>query len=175
MLVTFGATFFGVIASFLLWFSGQWWLKRRHDQRAVKHIKREIHEEIALNINILINFTNDTPKMIEGGDIPIFIPHRMNLSTYNYLISSGELRLLDVSTQRWILNAGMCSEIFNGFVDNTELLLALSLGLANGLEIATKRLGKLVEQAHESAKSLNEILGKLDVSKESKRTTHSQS
>ena len=169
MLVTFGATFFGVVASFLLWFGGQRWLKRKHNQRAVEHIIREIHEEIALNINILIYFTNDTPKMIEGGDIPVFIPHRMNLSAYHYLTSSGELRLLDVSKQRWILNAGMLSERFNGFVDNTELLLTSMMGLPNSLVVARHRLEMLTEQAQETTKNLNEVLGKLDVSKESKQ------
>ena len=168
MLVTFGATFFGVIASFLLWFSGQWWLKRRHDQRAIKHMAREIHEEIALNINILAGFAEITPQMIGGGNIPLFLPHRMNLSMYRYLTSSGELRLLDVSKQRWILVAGMHSERFNKFVDNTELLLATFLGLPDGLKYAIQRLEMLVEQAQETAKNLNKILENIDVLKANK-------
>lgn len=162
MFVTFGATFFGVIASFLLWYSGQWWLKRRHDQIAVKHIIREIHEEIALNINILALFVKSVPKMMVGGEIPVYLPHRMNLPIYRYLTSSGELRLLDVSKQRKIQNAGVMSEHFNNFIDNTELLLTWSLGLPNGLNIATRRLEGLIEQAKDTAKSLNEILGKLE-------------
>ena len=174
MLVTFGATFLGVITSFLLWFGGQWWLKRCNERRAVKHIVREIHEEIAWNINILIDFAESVPRMIAGGNVPLFLPHRLNLSVYRYLTSSGELRLLDVSKQRWILNAGTHSERFNKFVDNTELLLASLLGLPNSLAVAKQRLDKLAEQACESTKSLNEILGKLDVSKanneEAKRT-----
>lgn len=165
MLVTFGATFFGVIASFLLWFGGQWQLKRRQDHRAVKHIVRELHEEIALNINILIDFAESVPRMEAEGNTPLFLPHRLNLSVYRYLTSSGELRLLDVSKQRWILNAGMLSESFNKFVDNTELLLTSLLGLPNSLVVAKQRLDKLAEQARDSAKSLNGILGKLDVPK----------
>ncbi len=168
MLVTFGATFFGVIASFLLWFGGQWWLKRRHDQRVVKHMVREIHEEIAWNINILADFTESAPRMIAKGNIPLFLPHRMNLSMYRYLTSSGELRLLDVSKQRWILVAGTLSENFNKFVDNTELLLTAFLGLPDGLKYAIQRLEMLAEQAQDSAKSLNEILGKLNVPKANK-------
>ena len=174
MLVTFGATFFGVIASFLLWFGGHWWLKRYQEHRAVKHMEREIHEEIALNINILASFTESVPRMIDEGNVPLFLPHRMNLSVYRYLTSSGELRLLDVSKQRWILNAGMYSESFNKFVDNTELLLTSLLGLPNSLKVAIQRLEMLVEQAQETAKNLNKILEKLDVSKanneEAKRT-----
>ncbi|MFC1962751.1 hypothetical protein ACFLWB_01990 [Chloroflexota bacterium] len=77
MLDTFGATFFGVIASFLLWFGGQWWLKRRHDQRAEKHMTREMREEIAWNINVLTPFKEIAPKLLGEGNIPLFIPHRM--------------------------------------------------------------------------------------------------
>jgi len=161
MLVTFGATFFGVIASFLLWFGGQWWIKQRNERRAVKHITREIHEEIALNINTLIWFTEDIPKIMVGGDIPLFLPHRLNLSVYHYLTLSGDLRLLDVSKQRWILNVGTHSERFNKLVDNTELLLASIIGLPNCLVISKQRLDNLVEQAHESAKRLNEMLRKI--------------
>ena len=158
MFVTFGATFFGVISSFLLWYFGQWWLKRRQDQIARKHIVREINEEIAWNINILIDFSKIAPKMMAGGNIPLFIPHRMKLSWYNYLTSSGELRLLDVSKQRWVLVAGSTYESFNKFVDNTELLLATFLQLPDGLNLARHRIEMLSEQAQESAKRLNEIL-----------------
>ena len=163
MLVTFGATFFGVIASFLLWYFGQWLLKRRHDQIAVKHMVRETNEEIAWNINILIDFPKSTSKMMAGGNTPLFIPHRMKLSMYNYFISSGEFRLLNVSKQRWILGTGSISESFNKFVDNTELLLATFLQLPNGLKLAGHRLEMLPEQALESAKRLNEILETLKV------------
>jgi hypothetical protein len=106
--------------------------------------------------------------MIAKGNIPLFLPHRMNLSMYRYLTSSGELRLLDVSKQRWILVAGTLSESFNKFVDNTELLLTAFLGLPDGLKYAIHRLEMLTEQAQDTAKSLNEILGKLDVPKATK-------
>lgn len=163
MFVTFGATFFGVFASFLLWYFGQWWLKRRKDEIAVKHIAREINEEIALNINILALLAEGVPKMVAGGNIPVFLPHRLNLSVHRYLTSSGELRLLDVSQQRWILNAGMISESFNKFIDNTELVLTSAMGMPNSLVIARHRLKGLAEDAQETAKSLNEILENLKV------------
>ena len=161
MLVTFGATFFGVISSFLLWYVGQWWLKRRKDQKTVKHIVREIHEQIAGNIEMLGFLSEDVPKMISEGEIPIFLPYRLNLSVHRYLTSSGELRLLDVSQQRWILDAGMASERFNKFIDNTELVITLALGLPNGRKIAKHRLVGLVEAARGRAESLNVILGKI--------------
>jgi hypothetical protein len=166
MLVTFGATFFGVIASFLLWFGGQWWIKHRHDQKAVKNIIREINEEIALNINILVGFIGSTPKIISEGNIPFYIPHRMNLSAYHYFSSSVESRLLDVSIQRWILNAGIQCEHFNNFINNTEVLLTSLLAQPNGLQYAIKRLEMLVEQAKETAKNLKEILEKLKASED---------
>ncbi len=162
MFVTFGATFFGVITSFLLWYGGQWWLKRRRDQIAVKHIVREIREEIAWNINILVLLAETTPKMIARGNIPVFIPHRLTLSVHHYLTSSGELRLLDVSQQRWVLSAGMISERFNNFIDNTESVLTSAMGLPNSLVIVKHRLEGLTEQAPDTAKSLTEILGKIE-------------
>ncbi|MFC1901836.1 hypothetical protein ACFLX3_02790 [Chloroflexota bacterium] len=163
MLETFGATFFGVIGSFLLWYGGQWWLKQRKDKIAVKHIAREIQEEISLNINILVLCANTIPNMISGGNIPVFIPYRLNLSVHRYLTSSGELRLVDVSQQRSILDAGMTSESFNRFIDNTELLLTLANGLTqpHSLVTARHRLTGLTEQAQDTAKHLNEILGEL--------------
>ena len=163
MLVTFGATFFGVIASFLLWYVGQWWLKRRHDQRAIKHIVGEIHEEVAENINILVLCAENVPKMIAGGDIPVFLPYRVVVSAHRYLTSSGEVRLLDVSQRRWTLTAGLISEVFNNFIDNTESLLTSAMGLPNSLVVAKHRLEGLAEQAQDTAKSLNEILKNLKV------------
>jgi len=161
MVVTFGATFLGVIASFLLWFGGQWWLKRKRDQRVVKHIAREIREEIAVNIDLLAKFAKGVTIMIEEKNLPFFLPYPMNLSVYHYLTSSGELRLLDVSKQRHILTAGRLSERFNKFIDNTELLLAMLLGKPYFVETSIYRLERLVEQAQDQVKALNEILGKL--------------
>jgi hypothetical protein len=89
----------------------------------------------------------------------------MNISAYNYLTLSGELRLLNISTQRWILNAGMHCESFNKFFDNTELMSTSLLLLPNGREYHLQRLNRLVEQAKQTAKTLNEILPKLDVQK----------
>ena len=87
----------------------------------------------------------------------------MTLSVYRYLTSSGELRLVDVSQQRWILTAGMISESFNKFIDNTELLLTSAMGLPNILVVANHRLEGLANQAQDTAKNLNEILKNLKV------------
>lgn len=131
-------------------------------------MEREIHEEIALNINLLAGFAESVPKMIGEGNVPLYLPHRMEITAYRYFVSSGELRLLDVGKQRRILNAGMHCEHFNRFIDNTETLLTSLLLRPGGLKYAIQRLEKLVEQAQETARNLNEILGKLDVSKANK-------
>ena len=163
MLVTFGATFFGVITSFILWYTGQWWLARKHAQRAVKHMLREINEEIAININILLQLTENIPKMLSGGNIPVFLPHRMQLSVYHYLVSSGELRLLNANKRMLIMVAGMNAESFNKFVENSESVLTVGMGLPQpqSLVVAKHRLHGLAEDAQDSAKTLNGILEKL--------------
>lgn len=162
MLITFGATFFGVILSFILWFGGEWWIKHRKEQKALKHITREIHEEIALNINILADLVASTPKTLTSGNIPLFFPQRLNLAVFNYLTSSGELRLLEVSKQRWILNAGNQCERFNKFIENTELVLTALISHPDGLKHSIHRLEMLAEQAEETARNLSAILEKLD-------------
>ncbi|MFC2071263.1 hypothetical protein ACFLUU_00885 [Chloroflexota bacterium] len=62
MIVTFGAAFFGVIASFLLWSGGQWWIKRQRDKKAVMAMMEEIQEEIQLNIALLTELMENAPK-----------------------------------------------------------------------------------------------------------------
>ena len=132
---------------------------------------REIYDEIALNINILARFEKQATEMMGAGGIPVFIPYRMQMPWYRYFVLSGELRLLDIGKQRWILSAGMHFESFNGFIDNTETLLVSSISLPNGLKIATKRLNGLVKEAQEHAKNLSGILAELDVSKANKEET----
>lgn len=82
----------------------------------------------------------------------------MTLSVHRYLTQSGELRLLDVSQQRWILSAGMTSESFNRFIENTEAVLTSIMGLPNSLVAAKHRLDGLAEQAQDSAKNLSDVL-----------------
>ena len=94
MIVTFGATFFGVIASFLLWFVGQWWIRRRSDKKALESMMKEIQEELQLNIYLLHIFQTTTLGMLDNGNIPVYIPNRMKLAVYNYIVSSGEIRLI---------------------------------------------------------------------------------
>ena len=166
MLVTFGATFLGVIASFLLWFGGQWWIKRQHDKKAVRAMMEEIQEEILFNIALLTGLMENTPKELERGNIPLYLPTRMRLAAYQYMVSSGEIRLLDdIRKQRLIRYAGVACETFNKFIDNTEALLAIFLSKPDGLVWAKYRIDRLLESADEKRKYLQDTLNKLQQSK----------
>ena len=94
MLVTFGATFFGVIASFLLWFWGQWLIRRKRDKKALRAMMREIIEEIGLNKALLETAPKAISKILNKGDIPMYLSLRMNFAVYNYIVQSGEIRLI---------------------------------------------------------------------------------
>lgn len=159
MLTTFGATFFGVIASFLLWFGGQWWIKRRRDKKALKYLLQEIQDEIQLNITILTLLVQTIPKKLDEGDIPYHLPNRMRLAVYYSIVSSGEIRLIpSMRKQRLIRYSAIVCENFNTFINNTEMLLAIFLLKPDGLGLAKHRLERLVEQAEERAKGLTEYL-----------------
>lgn len=162
MLATFGATFFGVIASFLLWYGGQWWIERRRNNKALKHMMREIQGEIQFNIALLTQLNQSIPKELSKGMISHHIPNRMRLAVYNYTVSSGEIRLLASRRKRGLIrfSAAICQN-FNSFIDNTESLLAIFLLKPDGAEWAKYRLEKLAEQAQESANLLQDYLGKL--------------
>jgi len=165
MIVTFGATFFGVIASFLLWFGGQWWIKRQRDKKAVRAMMGEIQEEIQFNIALLGQLAKTAPEMLEEGHVPVYIAERMNLAVYNYVVSTGEIRLIDdIRKQRLIRYAAKVCETFNKFIDNTELLLAIFLLRSDGLVWAKHRLKGLIETAEDNRKYLEDILTKLQQS-----------
>ncbi len=158
MLVTFGATFCGVIASFLLWFGGQWWIKRIGNKSTVEHMLREIRGEILRNVDTLSDCERSVPTMLAGGNIPVYLPHRMKILSYRHFVSSGELRLLDDSRREWIELAGSHGESWNEFINNTEMLLVMMIQKPNAVMMARMRLGGLVEQAQANIASLRLIL-----------------
>ena len=162
MIETFGAIFLGVIASFLLWFGGQKWIKRQHDKKAIRAMMREMQEEIQFNIALLDQLVKTASKMLEGGNVPVYIPERMVLAVYNYVVSTGEIRLIDdIRKQRLIRYAAIACETFNKFIDNTEILLAIFLLRSDGLVWSKYRLEKLIETADDRRKYLEDILSKL--------------
>ncbi len=161
MLVTFGATFLGVIASFLLWFGGQWWIKRQRDKKVLGNMISEIQEEIQVNIALLTGLIKGVPKSLQEGMISHHLPCRMRLEVYQYAVSSGDIRLLEFSKQRLIQYTAVICESFNQFINNTEMLLAVFLMKSGGSKWARYRLEQLVESAKDSRDYLQDTLHKL--------------
>ena len=109
--------------------------------------------------------------MWEKGSVPMYIPHRMRVGVYQYLVSSGEMRLLaDMRMQRLIHYSAVICEGFNKFVENTEILLAIFQFKPrdDALKLAKHRLVNLVEDAKESRDYLQDTLNKLQQSELSK-------
>ena len=169
MLDIFLNVFWGVIASFALWFGGEKLIRHQRDKKARDNMIQEIREEIEFNIALLTQLPQDITGMLENNNIPTYIPHRLRLGVYEYILKSGEIRLLaDFRKQRLIRYAAVVSENFNSFIDNTERLLAIFLLKSDGLVWATYRLEKLAEQAKETKGYLQDTLNKLRLNKLSK-------
>jgi len=164
MLGQFLATFAGVILSFLLWFGGERIIKYQHEKKAREHLSKEIIEEIKENIGVLSLFANLIEKNLKAGLIPI-LGQKLNISARHYSITSGELRLINNPEQRELIrNSVYVCENFNHFVENTELLLAMTNLKEHfqALHLATYRLSQLKEHARETAAYLQEnIVDKL--------------
>jgi hypothetical protein len=154
MLVTFGATFAGVFASFFLWFGGEWLLKRHRDNATGRHTLGEIEEEMRLNIVALEELIVSIPTEIDKGSVPTFIPNRLPVQSRKYALESGDIRLLTEDKQRVIRLSIVESETFNRFIENTELLLAVCLIKPDGLATVKYRLNGLLQ----SAKGTREFL-----------------
>lgn len=163
---TFIATFFGVIASFLLWFGGQKWLQSQAEKKALHNMATELKEEIELNIALLSQLRQGIPRELSRGNVPHHLPYRLRLVVYDYIVKSGDIRLFtDFSKQRLIRYSAMISENFNHFIDNTETLLGIFILKSDGLKWARYRLEKLVEQAEDSGGYLLDTLNKLQLDK----------
>jgi hypothetical protein len=163
-LATFGATFAGVILSFLLWFGGEKVFQYQREKKARDHLTKEIIEEISNNVILLRNFANLIERNLEGGRIPA-LGVKLITSAQSSAISSGELRLINDPEKRQLVRfSAYTSQEFNHFVENTELLLAI-VNLKEherALRQATERLNGLKKDAEKTAKYLQEdILDKL--------------
>ena len=159
---TFLPVLVGVFASFLLWFGGQWLVGYLRDRKAKAAMLREIEEEIVTNMGILDNLVKGVSESFDRQEVSVYIPHRMRLEVYQYIVQSGEIRLInDIGKQRLIrYMASLCST-FNDFIDNTELLLATLLGKPNAVEVARHRLKGLMEQAEQDKGILSKWLKEL--------------
>jgi len=168
MLDVFLKVLLGVISSFALWFGGEKWVRYQRDKKARDNMIQEIREEIELNIALLTQLPQDITRMLENNNIPTYIPHRLRLGVYEYIMKSGEIRLLaDFRKQRLIRYAAVASENFNSFIDNTEMLLAIFLLKSDGLKWAKYRLKQLIEEAKAKKDYLQDTLNKLQLNKPS--------
>jgi len=169
---TFLPVLVGVLASFLLWFGGQWLVGYLRDRKAKVALLREIEDEIVINMDSLDNLVRGISDLLDQQAIPVHIPHRMRLEVSQYVVQSGEIRLItDINKQRLIRYIAYVCNIFNDFIDNTEVVLTTLIGRPNAEKLARQRLTGLMEQAAEHKKVLSRWLKELQgesLTKESK-------
>jgi len=165
MLETFGATFSGVIASFLLWFGSRYLIRKQRNKKLLKATMQEIQEELQANITILSQFSKNILDVLASGRIPMVIT-RLELGAHQYAVTSGEIRVLsDIRKQRLIRYTASILERYNEFVDNTERLLATFVLKDDGLIWAKYRVDRQVELANDTIKCLQDTLNKLQQDK----------
>lgn len=153
---TFLPVLAGVFVSFLLWFGGQWLVGYLRNKKAKVAMLREIEEEIVINMDSLDNLVKGISELVAKGDVPVYIPHRMKLEVFQYIVQSGEIRLIsDIHKQRLIRYVAYVCNMFNGFIDNTEVVLVTLLGKPNAVKLAHQRLNGLMEQAVEDKRVLS--------------------
>jgi hypothetical protein len=159
---TFLPVLVGVLASFLLWFGGQWLVGYLRDKKAKVAMLREIEEEIVLNMDNLDDLVRGISELLAKQAIPIHIPFRMRLEASQYILQSGEIRLItDIHKQTLIRYVAYVCSIFNDFIDNTEVVLTTLIGKPNAVKLAHQRLNGLMEQAVEDKKVLSRWLKEL--------------
>ena len=153
---TFLPVLVGVLASFLLWFGGQWLVGYLRDKKAKVAMLQEIEEAIVTNMDILDLLVKGIPELLAKQEIPVHIPHRMRLEVFQYIVQSGEIRLItDIHKQTLIRYVAYVCSIFNDFIDNTEVVLATLIGKPNALKLAHQRLNGLMEQAAQNREVLS--------------------
>ena len=161
-LQTFLPVFGGVILSFLLWFGGQWLIGHLRDNKARVAMLQEIEEEILLNIGIMEHLVQNVPEVWAQGKFPVHIPYKMSLEVYQYIVQSGEIRLIkDIYKRRLIRSVGFSCSKFNDGIDNTEVVFATLIGKGNAEKLAQIRLEGLIQQAEDEKEFLLERLKEL--------------
>jgi hypothetical protein len=166
MLVTFGATFAGVFASFFLWFGAQWLLKRRRERKATQHMILEVTQELLFNVGWLRALKEKTPKSVEEAvseeNIRLFVPERALTSACRYAVVSGEIRLVpNYSKQQAIRNSLEACELFNASAEKTDLMVSIFLLKSDGIASAIRRVASVAESAAQLANFLEENATKL--------------
>lgn len=159
---TFLPVLVGVLASFLLWFGGQWLVGYLRDKKAKVAMLREIEEELVLNIDILDSLVEEIPKSLAKKEIAVLIPFRMRLEVLQYIVQSGEIRLItDIHKQEVIRCMAYLCSIFNDSVDHIEVVLATLIGKPNAAKLAHQWLTGLVERAVKAKELLSKWLKEL--------------
>ena len=154
-MVTFGATFAGVFASFILLLGSRWLYSHHRNKETSKYMLQEIEDEIQENINLLAKLMQSLPKIIDDENAPAFFRPRTSTQALRYAIESGDIRLLsDYRKQLLIRDCLANCEAFDKFVENSDLVFAASFGLQDGFRIVRERSYAIVE----GAKTLKDTL-----------------
>jgi len=165
LLLEFGATFLGVIASFSLWFGGQKLLQYQNEKKARKHLIAELEEETKLLIGVLDVSATSIITCLQSREIPVYLP-KLFFPTYQYANSSGEIRLIkNNEIETLIRQSAYVCQGFNEFINNTELQLSLFNFKPQpiALELAHHRLKGFLEQSKDTKKFLQNTLSKLAI------------
>jgi len=144
MAVTFGATFAGVLASFILWFGSERLIRWLRERRTVDHLLSEVRGEIAVNIMFLRKLAEALPhartEVDEKEASRLFVPERALTSACRYAVVSGELRLIrDRRKREAIRNCADACDIFNATADKTDLMIALFMLRPDGMALVNQR------------------------------------
>lgn len=149
-----GLTAFGAFLHYLI----AALLERGKQKTTTAAMEQELREEVLLNIAKLDQLAASIPEMEKDRTVPVYLPYRMSLTTLRQAISSGQLRLISIQSQRrWRMIAEIC-ESFNSFVDNTELIATICLLHSDGLPIVRYRHQQLANQSTETKQSIERIL-----------------
>ncbi len=158
--ITFLATFGGVLASFLLWFSGSAFIKWRENRKILKMLLPEIVLEIRFNIEILSMRLKK--GLVPEGEIPSSIP-RLKCSTAQHTCLSGDVRVIPSLRKRRLVELILLAyEGHNRFIENSEALIMTALLMPNGLQLAKNRVQQLTDQENDILTILCDFLVKLE-------------
>jgi len=159
--ITFGATFAGVIFSFILWFGGSFFIKWRENRKVLKAMMREIFEEIQLNTGVLSLTVGSIQKALGGIDIPLFFP-KLKHSASSYAVSSGEVRIIkNIRKRRIVGYLSLLCESHNHFAENTERILALLLLRKDSIDLVRIRLDGFLKETNEKKLAIEDFQKKL--------------
>ena len=151
--------FLGVILSFSLWFGSERLIRHKREQKVKTALLKDLREEIGFNKGVLDALDKEIPQMYAKGEVMGYIPYRMKVEVCNYLVESGEIRLIkDWEKQGMIRAMKLLCSSFNDLIGNTEVLLltltgkgdAVRITEPDALRLAKRRFDGLAEQAREN-------------------------